>query len=255
MSRVTGQGVVLAVALHGEKDRLVTLLCREKGRIRGLVKGRARGVFQPLDGVQYAQFKRLPQQLGLLELDVVRSRAGLWLRGGTGLLLVNWLAELLMAVLPEELPYAGLVEDVERLLGAGVDEGLWRRVARFELELLRMLGYGVQLADEAVPCESGTPLTYVSPRSGRAVSVAMGAPFADRLLTLPGLFGGPRQEVWQDCRDSLRLTGYFIHAGWPQVRLGARARLVEALEQNLKQRKEEGAGHGECAETLARDAA
>ena len=57
-------------------------------------------------------------------------------------------------------------------------------VARFELEMLAELGFGLDLS--ACAATGATiDLVYVSPRSGRAVSRIAGAPYADRLLPLP----------------------------------------------------------------------
>ena len=110
------------------------------------------------------------------------------------------------------------------------------RYAAWELALLAELGFGLDLAACAV---SGTTedLAWVSPRSGRAVSRAAGAPWAERLLPLPGFLrdGGdaappPAAEV----AAALALTGHFLEArvapGLPREALpAARSRAVQAI--------------------------
>ena len=57
-------------------------------------------------------------------------------------------------------------------------------------------------------------LTYVSPKSGRAVSAGAGAPWRDRLLPLPPfLHEGARLEAQpsaDEIADAFRLTGFFL---------------------------------------------
>ena len=58
----------------------------------------------------------------------------------------------------------------------------------WELALLRDMGYGLDLGSCAAT-GSVEELVYVSPRSGRAVSRAAGAPYLDQLLPLPAFLG------------------------------------------------------------------
>ncbi len=71
-------------------------------------------------------------------------------------------------------------------------------------------------ADLARCAATGTSegLAYVSPRSGRAVSLEAGAPWRDRLLPLPAfLRGGTRLETppsADEIADGFRTTGFFL---------------------------------------------
>ena len=58
-------------------------------------------------------------------------------------------------------------------------------VVRFELQLLAELGFGLDLDAMRRDRRDATSSTYVSPKSGRAVSRAAGAPYAERMLRLP----------------------------------------------------------------------
>lgn len=63
-------------------------------------------------------------------------------------------------------------------------DGWAERYARWETELLKILGFGLDLSACAA---TGTTrdLVYVSPKSGRAVSREAGEPWRDKLLPLP----------------------------------------------------------------------
>ena len=58
---------------------------------------------------------------------------------------------------------------------------------------------------------SNQALAYVSPKSGRAVSLQAGEPYRERLLRLPAFLteaGGPPSAA--DVADGLKLTGFFL---------------------------------------------
>jgi DNA repair protein RecO (recombination protein O) len=82
-------------------------------------------------------------------------------------------------------------------------------LVRWEAELLSDLGYGLDLARCAL---TGTTeeLAFVSPRSGRAVSVAAAGDWRDRLLPLPAFLLGQGPSGPADWLAGLRLTGHFL---------------------------------------------
>ncbi len=77
-------------------------------------------------------------------------------------------------------------------------------------------------------------LIYVSPRTGRAVSAAAGAPYRGKLLALPGFLLDPGLAPDQDeLMAGLKLTGYFLdrhhYAAEGRTIPAARTRLIEAF--------------------------
>ena len=75
-------------------------------------------------------------------------------------------------------------------------------------------------------------LTFVSPRTGRAISESAAEPWRDRLLKLPGFLIGRGPAEPPDIFDGLALTGHFLervafaatHSPLP----AARVRFVES---------------------------
>ena len=80
-------------------------------------------------------------------------------------------------------------------------------------------------------------LAYVSPRSGRAVSLSAGEEYRDKLLALPGFLIGQGYADPAAIRDGLKLTGYFLqkHVFGPMDRPlpAARARLEAQLSASI----------------------
>jgi DNA repair protein RecO (recombination protein O) len=144
-------------------------------------------------------------------------------------------AALVSVALPEREAYPALYAvtlDLVEALGTAPD---WRaRYALWELRLLGELGFGLDLARCAVT-GAAEDLVWVSPRSGRAVSRAAGAPWADRLLPLPAFLRvGIAEAVPEALGEALRLTGFFLEerVGPTLARAGlpaARERAVAAI--------------------------
>lgn len=88
---------------------------------------------------------------------------------------------------------------------------VWPAVfVRFEAGLLEALGFGLDLSRCAVT-GGMDDLVWVSPRTGRAVSSAAGAPYANKLLTLPAFMLGAQAGLRDgDVGHGLTLTGYFL---------------------------------------------
>jgi DNA repair protein RecO (recombination protein O) len=88
-------------------------------------------------------------------------------------------------------------------------------VARFELQILTELGFGLDLEQCAATGTTGD-LIYVSPKSGRAVSRSAGEPYADRMLRLPAFMRDNvgdqalQDLAGRDLADGFALTGFFL---------------------------------------------
>jgi DNA repair protein RecO (recombination protein O) len=112
-------------------------------------------------------------------------------------------------------------------------------VVRFELQLLDDLGFGLDL-DACAATGTSDNLAYVSPRTGRAVSLAAGEAYRDRLLRLPTfLLEAPSEghPTTADLADAFRLTGYFLarHVYEPRglAPSGARASLLALIARQV----------------------
>jgi DNA repair protein RecO (recombination protein O) len=232
----TEDAIVLAARRHGESAAIVALLTRGHGRYAGLVRGgwgrRARGLYLPGNRVSATWRARLAEHLGSLVCEPLESAAARFLEDPARLAALSAAAALCEACLPEREPhpaaYDGFLALVEALAGAAWAEAyvLW------ELGLLAELGYGLDLG-RCAATGLNDELAFVSPRTGRAVSLSAGAPYRDRLLPLPGFLVGRNGGGPDDVIAGLRTTGHFLerHVFQPRNRglPPARDRLVERL--------------------------
>ncbi|MBP2547449.1 DNA repair protein RecO (recombination protein O) [Neorhizobium galegae] len=210
------EGIIIGVRRHGETSVVAELMTRTRGRHMGLVRGgRSRSmqpVLQPGNRVEAVWRARLDEHLGDFKLEPVNLRAARLMESATALYGVQAMGSLLR-LLPERDPHPHLFEALDLILDHMDDPaGAGELFVRFELAVLNDLGFGLDLGECAA---TGTleDLVYVSPKSGRAVSRAAGAPYADRLLALPAFLApqAKRSADPQSLAAAFRLSGFFLN--------------------------------------------
>lgn len=210
------EGVIIGLRRHGEASVIVELMTREHGRHLGIVKGgrsrRMQPFLQPGNSVGVVWRARLEEHLGLYAVEPLRERAGAIMESRLALCGVNLIGEWLR-LLPERDPHEHIWRMVEALAETiGDPEIAPPLVVRFELAILAELGFGLDLARCAVTGQRDD-LVWVSPRTGRAVSRAAGAPYADRLLPLPSFLVSDRlnsRPSHAEVLDGFRLCEFFL---------------------------------------------
>ena len=240
------EGTVLGVKRHGETSIVLELMTRAHGRHLGLVRGgsgpRLRGILQLGNEVRATWRARLDEHLGHYLVEAANLRAAGFLDKAHALHGIIHLAAL-CRLLAEREPHTAIYDAVQAILDR-LDEprAVAPMIARFELDFLAELGFGLDLAACAAT-GAKDELVFVSPRSGRAVSRAAGEPYRDKLMRLPVfLRQGQENETAPpspgDLVDAFALTGFFLdrHAFAPRgLSLPeARAHFVTALTRHAQ---------------------
>ncbi|MGJ0506902.1 MAG: DNA repair protein RecO [Methylocystis sp.] len=235
------EGLVVGARKYGEAAVILELMTRAHGRHLGVVRGgrsRAlRPVLQPGNLVAATWRARLEDHMGAFAVEPLANRAARYLDRGAALHGVALLAALLR-LLPERDPQDALFE-MANDIAARLDraDAAAPLMARFELALLAALGFGLDLACCALT-GGRDDLAFVSPKSGRAVSRAAGAPWDGRLLPYPRFLqddadSAPTSEII----DAFRLTGHFLVRDVLGPRGGAmpasRALYLDALRERF----------------------
>jgi DNA repair protein RecO (recombination protein O) len=210
----TDEGIVIGVRRHGEASAILELMTREHGRHLGMVRGgfgtRMKPILQTGNSVSASWRARLDEHLGNYTVEPMRQRASNYFGAPHAIYGVTHLAAL-MRLLPERDPHGGLYAEFEQILDR-LEDAAWvaPMVARFELQILSELGFGLDLEQCAATGETGD-LIYVSPKSGRAVSRAAGEPWADKMLRLPAFLRNyDSVPAGRDLADGFALTGFFL---------------------------------------------
>lgn len=234
------EGIVLGVKRHGETSIILELLTRAHGRHLGLVRGgssaRLRGILQPGNSVRATWRARLDEHLGNYLVEAANLRAAGFMDKAHALHGVTHLAAL-VRLLAEREPHTSIYDELQDILDRLDDpHAVAPLIARFELDFLAELGFGLDLAACAAT-GAKDDLIFVSPRSGRAVSRAAGEPYRDKLMRLPPfLLQRTASPAPDDLVDAFALTGFFLdrHAFAPRglPLPEARARFVTALTRD-----------------------
>jgi DNA repair protein RecO (recombination protein O) len=212
-------GVVLGTRRQGETSAVAELMTRQHGRHLGLVRGgsgsRQKPVLQVGNLVSAMWRARLDEHLGYYVIEGLDLRAASYLSMAHALYGLHHLAAL-CRLLPERDPHPLVFDLLEHTIVHLGDPSLAAAlVARFELELLAELGFGLDLESCAATGKTAE-LIYVSPRSGRAVSREAGEPWRDKLLALPAFLGADAPEAQSqapsaaELKDAFALTGFFL---------------------------------------------
>jgi DNA repair protein RecO (recombination protein O) len=213
----TDDAIVLGLRRFGENGAILEALTREHGRHLGLVRGatskRLKGALEPGNGVRLHWRARLDQQLGGYTVELAAARAAQFFHDGLKLAGLSAACAVCAASMPERENHGRVFEALEALLQSIADMPSPEWVAdyvRFEIVLLEDLGFGLDLSQCAA---TGTRehLTYVSPKTGRAVCTEAAGPYRERLLRLPP-FLSPADGVpsAKDLVDGLALTAFFL---------------------------------------------
>jgi DNA repair protein RecO (recombination protein O) len=141
---------------------------------------------------------------------------------------------MLDACLPDREAHPALFDESLSTLDGFSAPRPFGRYARWELALLREIGFGLDLAACSVTGVT-EGLAFVSPRSGRAVTREGAGSYVERLLKLPSflLDQGQAEVAGKDVSEALRLTGHFLdaHVFTPHERKApaARTRFVDLI--------------------------
>ena len=218
MEQWADQAIVLSARAHGENGAIISLLTEHNGRHAGFVHGaqsaKKRAIVEPGSHVKAHWSARTSDELGTFKLEPDRGMPFDVLndRGKLGALLSA--CSLCDAALPEREGHAGLYHGLCALMES-LDSDHWGAAyVMWEISLLRELGFHLELNKCAAggDCEM---LTYVSPKSGRAVSKASAEPYKEKLLSLPHFLRPvpTRADSAGDEADiltGLKMTGYFL---------------------------------------------
>jgi len=206
-------GILLATRKHGETSLIIDTFCPGQGRYMGVVKGGASRKFAPILQVG-AQLDltwraRLQDHLGSFKVELVRARTVHAMGDRILAAGLTSVSKILSRVLPERQAYDNFYRTTEDLLDLLNQPNIWPMAyLRWELELLTVLGYGLDLSKCAVS-GSTEKLRYVSPRTGRAISEQAAGEWVSKLLHLPSIIlkgSGNSDSII----DGLKLTGYFL---------------------------------------------
>lgn len=214
MEHWTDQGIILAARGHGESGAVVSVLTKDHGRHNGYVYGakssKMRGNLEAGTWIEVDWQSRVSDQLGNFKFEQGKNCAARVMDDPLKLAALLSACALCDSALPEREGHAGLYHGMMALIDT-LQTPVWAQAyICWELAFLKELGFGLDLT-RCVANGDARTLTYVSPKSGCAVSLKEGYPYKDKLLALPEFLKPERLGDGQDdIVKGLKLTGYFL---------------------------------------------
>jgi len=223
--RWQGEGLLLEASRYGETSALINVFVVSLGRRVGLVRGalskKNKSVIQPGNQLSFTWNSRVEESLGTFNVELIKSRYHTISEERTGLELFNLICVLCSTFLPERLDFDDLYhKTIMCIEGKHSIEEKLKRYIEWELQLLKSLGFGLDLA-KCVVSGSKKDLKFVSPKSGCAVSSKSSVGWEKKLFVLPDFLGDKKSAKIlsiADLENGFKLTEYFIKKNLNPVR-------------------------------------
>ncbi len=229
MSHWQDTGIILEHQNFGENKKILTLFTENHGLSKGMlhVRGKKNNTLISLGNSVSCFWKaRLESQLGTWKIEPVKDRSHYFLLNESYLNVLSYMCGLLSKVLPERHAYSLFYSHMVFLL-ENLRVNCFRSLTLFELLFLREMGFGIDLQECAVTGER-EGLHWVSPKTGRCVVEAVGAPYKEKLFKLPTFLKEleklEKNESWMSADISaeeqwlsLKITGYFIEKHFSDI--------------------------------------
>lgn len=208
----TENGIILNARVHGERSYVLTIFTQNQGRCAGLYKtsAKTRAVIQPGNLVQAKWSARLPEHLGMWQLELIDSPSSRLLSDRLKLSALGAALSLADQLMAERHLYTELYTSLTYLINQLAQTGDWYHAyIDYELKLLNNLGFGLDLNQCAVTGKTDD-LVYISPKTGRSVCREAGLPYADRLFKIPEFWLHPVEITLDQFHQALTITSYFF---------------------------------------------
>lgn len=218
--QIQSKAIIVHTHKYAERDVIVHAFTRAHGMVHGLIKGahgKKHGTSMDAGVLGELHWQaRLPEHLGAIRFESETNYAAMWMSDRARLYMLGSACALIRHSFAlhdaHEAVFDRYIELLEALRTPDVGGLHARHYIAFECMLLEEAGYGLDLS-QCAATGSTDDLIYVSPKSGRAVSAAAGAPYAGRLLPLPAFLRDMTQVeavAVHDIAEGLRMTGHFI---------------------------------------------
>lgn len=180
-------GILINLRPMGERDSVAHVFTHDFGVMCGVMRAaQIAKKNRPLVGQVglVAWNARLDSQLGTFHWEAEKNLAAPIMISRDALRFMNSAFELIATLLPEREKYELLYRETIDLLGELASGGGEESYLKWEINLLREMGYALDLT-RCSGCGARENLNYLSPRTGRAVCDNCAAPYIAKLYKLP----------------------------------------------------------------------
>jgi len=213
------RGIIISQKKYGENSAIIKIFSHHHGIYRGFVRSvkssKSKAIFQIGNLVSFEFRSRIEDNLGsFFAVDLVRSYCSKIIFEPLKLhcvsSLFSMIDELFLEREEQQDFFLKLQNFLQRIAGDKIRKTEFLAdYIKIELKILEVLGYGIDLSSCAVT-NSKTDLTFVSPKSARAVSNDAGKPYEHKLLRLPNFLIEDSEYDESHLFEGLILSGFFL---------------------------------------------
>ncbi len=212
-------GVLLRLQEFGEDQLIGVFLTQKHGCVRGIMPFRVSDkkrdkIIHPGSRAQVRWKARLSEHLGRFDIDPEYSPLAKLMHDPEALAGLSAICSIVETWTPAHEPHENLYFMLQTMIN-DLTSSTWPvKYVQFEVELLRELGFGLDLETCALTGAKSN-LIYVSPDTGRALS-EKAIPVRnqeDGLLDLPSFLSPTRvndEWTWDQILQGMELTGHFF---------------------------------------------
>ncbi|MGI4752579.1 MAG: DNA repair protein RecO [Janthinobacterium lividum] len=207
-------GVIIAKKPLKENTFIITVFTKNHGLYSGVAKEsskKSKFIYQEGNVVDFLWQARLHEHIGIAKCELVKSYTGHFIINKAKLYAFNSVISLIKELFHEREEHYNFFSLLINYLDNLAKNFCFNDYINFELALLAEMGYELDFTKCGVS-NTTQDLAYLSPKSGRAVSYEVGAPYKDKLLPLPKfLLSGNDKITLEEKRQALSLTSYFFN--------------------------------------------
>ncbi len=233
------EGYIINCRKHGEKSLILTVLCKEYGKVCGYVKSgiskKNIATFQVGNQVKVDAWSRVDDNMLLLKVELITPHAVNFLEDADKLRALSCFCALSNSCLPELQPLDRFYYLAESFINLINEDNWLTHYSFFEFYLLEFLGVGIDLSECSA---TGTTenLEFVSPKSAKAVCLEAGLPYKDRLFKYPHFVVEQNYNpTAPEVADLLKMTEFFLNKNFFAIHNlkfpDCRANLAEIVEK------------------------
>ena len=233
-----GQAILIDLQEYNQDLLILSVLSEHHGIRKGMINSSKRNKAALAVGniLNFRWYARLENHLGSFNVKSFEAIAPFVYNDKKKLLALLGTCGLFKGCLIEKEPQETLFSQLENFLYALRFNNLsWlNMVVLLELELLSKSGFGLDLS-KCVVTGSTENLSYISPKTGRAVSKEGGEKYKDKLFLLPKVFVDPNERLEDaDIACALYITRYFLEKNVFSIKRDAFPAVRKELEEILK---------------------
>ena len=215
MPKWSDTGILLSLKPYGENSVIASLFTAKNGRHLGLLRksSKRNGEIERGNIYNVIWYARLIEQLGTLDIELEKNIFANVIDEPIKLLSISALCEVLENVLPEREGNRHLWSSTNSLLeiiSLSDNQDQWLKLfVKWELNLLKILGFQLKL-DKCGITGRNDELTYISPKTGNAISFSKAGKYKNKLFLFPSFLGG-RVEIESEITSGFQITSHFLN--------------------------------------------